>query len=232
MITRKNLSTLALLAAFTTASANAATINSTSADGEVNSDSTLGNNTNDQSSIGRWTASPDFVTVLPFELPTLNPGESFDAAELSLTLRAKFNSGSFAPSGTSSIGFNIDLVGLDRVAASDTLLGTDYAASGTVLEDPFVFDSDTIGATYSSDITSWLNTQYDNGNNAGEFVFLRVQSDLDDPGALSDQTIYQFFTSENGTDTPEISYEVVPEPSSLMLGLGLGGLLVARRRRG
>lgn len=204
----------------TTISTQAATIVSSTSDGEALSNATTGafNNTNILAG-AYYGGGPGTVPVFAFELPTLGAGETFASATLTINLTAINGSPSF----------NADLIGI-RTAATDTVLGSDWAAAGTVLQDNFLTAASATGTTHTSiDFTAWLNLQYDNGNNAGDFAFIK----LDAEGTATGGNIGYFVsTANNGTvgNRPTLEFTTVPEPSSLAL-LGLGSLAFAYRRR-
>ncbi len=156
-------------------------------------------------------AGPGVAAVFAFQLPTLVAGESFSAASLDLNLTGI--------SGTPT--FNGDLVGI-RSNSSNAVLGSDYSG-GTLLHDDYVTTASTAGSQVSDDFAAWLNTQ-----TAGEFVFIRVEADIDVSGGVGSFTGYNFTTANSGT--PTLNVTIVPEPSSTAL-LGLGGLALILRRR-
>lgn len=166
-----------------------------------------------------YAAGPGLVPVFPFQLPTLAAGESFDTATLTLELASLL--------GTPT--FNGDIVGLDRTDPSPVVLGVDWGGSGTVLHDDFYTPASMPGVSSSNDFAAWLNTQYDNGTNAGEFVFLRVDAE----GATSGATAYSVASADNLTlQKPTLDYTTIsiPEPSAASL-FGLGCLAFVLRRR-
>ena len=211
--------------------ARADLIASDSADGTVNASSVIDTGSfNAQAG----TLGTERAYIIPFLLPTLGVGEGFVEADLRLMLF-----------GQNSSGFNADVYGLTRVAATPDIAAGDFYIgpldlSATLIQDNFFTTSSPgLGTPVNSDATgdanlaSWLNTQYDNGANAGQYVFLRVGVDASPTGDFR----YDVLTQNAGgaTEKPLITYTpgVVPEPSTALLvglaGLGVWGRL--RRRR-
>jgi hypothetical protein len=129
-----------------------------------------------------------------------------------------------------------DLYGMTRVDAADTSLVGDFYegplnGSNTLLQESILTSTSSVGAN-STDasggvaLTAFLNTQYDGGTNAGNYVFLRLSSDVLPSGG---NQRYKIFTAGNTTRQPiaTITFDVVPEPSSAVLGLlGIGLFLL------
>lgn len=206
----------ALLAAGVTASsASAATVISSTSDAEATSGGGVGALGNQSILAGAYyAAGPGVTPVFAFLLPTLGPGETFSSASISLEL--------LSISGTPT--FNGDIVGI-RSNAADTVLGADWAATGTMLHDDFYTSGSSAGASTSNDFAAWLNTQND-----GEYVFIKL--DAEGTGGVGSFTGYNVKSANHAsaTNLPTLNYTVVPEPSSAAL-LGLGGLALLKRRR-
>lgn len=211
----------ALASGVATCASPAITIIADAADAQARSTSTTGQATVSTFFAGTYyNAGPGLVPVFPFQLPTLAAGESFDTATLTLELTSLFGS---TPT------FNGDIVGLDRIASAPTVLGVDWGGAGTILEDNFYTPSSTASIGTTIDFASWMNTQYDGGANAGEYVFIRVDAE----GSTSGRSAYVVASADNATaQVPTIDYTVaaIPEPTSASL-LGLGCLALALRRR-
>ncbi len=176
--------------------------------------------------------------IYAFKLPSLgNVSNPFASATLGLTFYAK--------DGTP--GFNIDLYGLGT-SASSTVVGSDYySGSGdstpgvTLLEANILTPStatttaDSPNNVFSTSLAGYLNAEYADGANAGDYVILRFSADQS--GITSDVNYHIESNPGNGTpgDLPQISYTLapVPEPSSIALfGMaGLASLMVVRRHR-
>ena len=171
----------------------------------------------------------DRAFIIPFLLPTLGAGELFDVADLRLML---FGSG--------GVTFNADVYGLSRLSGVSSILAADFFIgasdpTATLIQDDFFTPtSPGLGTAVNSDatgdanLTDWLNTQYNGGVNAGQFVFIRVNSDVNPTGDFR----YDVLTQNAGgaTEKPLISYStVVPEPGTAMLMVL--GLVACRRWR-
>lgn len=175
--------------------------------------------------------------VIPFQLPSLgNINDPFATAVLGVTF--------FSVDGTPAA--NLDLYGLGVRSTSDVLSG-DYfsgaldSSSGiTLLEDNIITPStsmtsaDSPNNVFSTDLASYLNTAYNGGANAGDYVFLRFSYDQSGVGSDINYHIESNPGSGTPADYPQISYTLapVPEPSSLALtAMGLAGAFVLVRRR-
>lgn len=184
------------------------------------------------------TTTPESSPVYAFQLPSLgNVSDPFATATLGLTFYAK--------DGTPT--FNIDLYGLG-VSASPTVVASQYySGSGdttsgvTLLENGILTPStpmtsaDQPNNVFSTDLSSYLNTAYAGGVNAGEYVILRFSATQS--GINTDVNYHIESNPGNGTpaDLLQISYTLssVPEPSTIaMCGLGwLATVMMIRRRR-
>ena len=183
--------------------------------------------------------------VVPIQLPTLPAGATFGSVDLAfghngpgahpVDGRAGFF-GAVAPD------YNLDLYGLSRVSADADVIEADHFSgpsdvSATLVQDNFM-DPDSPGdrAVIHTDgagdlaLESWLNLMYDNGANAGMYVFVRLNPDGVE-GTLP-YSGYQVMTAGAGgaEEKPALTYTVVPEPATFALMLA-GMLAVGRRRR-
>lgn len=167
--------------------------------------------------------------VLVFELPTLLPGQTIANATFSTRI----------VNNTSSLGTgNLDLYGLN-FRSSSAVLGSDYfsgaldaSAGATLLRDNYAVTTAngtvTANAATRLNLTNYLNAQILAGAGSGSYIFLRLSNDVE---PLPTATSFFFVGSNtNTTLEPTLTFDIIPEPSSLLLG-GLGGLALAIRRR-
>ena len=175
------------------------------------------------------------AAVLPFELPTLAPGETITSANLLVN--------NLGASGTPSNAYNADLYGLGfrssaAVLASDFYAGpTPDPTDATLLQADFLTfgasgGSEDVETNAAADATllDYLNAQYANGAEGGDFVFFRLNPDV--ATTPNNFERYQIAAEENNTFSPaELTIEtVVPEPGTMAL-VGVAGLLALGRRR-
>ena len=184
------------------------------------------------------TTTPESSPVYAFQLPSLgNLNNPFASATLGLTFYAK--------DGTPT--FNVDLYGLGLSASPTVLAGDYYSGSGdttpgvTRLEAGILTpttsmtSADSPNNVFSTDLSAYLNTAYDGGANAGDYVILRFSATQS--GINTDVNYHIESNPGNGTpgDLPQISYSLtsVPEPSAIaMCGLAsLATVMMIRRRR-
>mgnify|MGYP006297365801 FL=1 len=172
--------------------------------------------------------------VMVFQLPDVGAvPDPFTSALLSVSERATGHYGSSGVQHTT-----VDLYGLDRTSSSpvvdiddgDGMI--DYDAAGTLLHDNWFNYSGTSWTAESTDVTDFVNTQYDGGSGAGDYVFMRLQFD---PNGSYMSTYARYYIaagdySDTDASVPTITYEAVPEPASFVL-VGLGSALLACRRR-
>lgn len=183
--------------------------------------------------------SKSTVAVLPFLMPDLGVGGSFTSADLQVSPKYKTDP---APN------FNVELYGLNHATDTLTVTTADHYIAGDdpgnhLLQDAFVTPAT---ATYQNavlhtdnagdaQLLAWLNAIYDNGNNAGKYVYLRLSPDLTTTPGGSLSGYFQILTSSNDSATVplRIAYtaETVPEPASVALMLGGMALLIKCRPR-
>ena len=219
----------------TSSLAPAATLTTTTADARVRFDgqlSTTGTSI-EVGSHGSNYATSQFrsVYIMPFLLPTLGVGETIGNASLSFSVDTIDN----MPNDQ-----NADLYGLARVDGADTAVAGDFFegaldGSNILLQDSILTSLSSVGLNSTNTsggiaLTSFLNTQYNGGANAGNYVFLRISSDVLPSGG---NQRYKIATADNTTSQAiaTINYSVVPEPGSTLLGLLGTGFFFLRRRR-
>lgn len=211
----------------------AATVVTTAGDARVRVDGNVASGSSSAVEVGsHGAATSNFrsVFVMPFLLPTLGAGESFANVSLSFTVDAIDN----IPATQ-----NADLYGLTRIGVgSDAAASGDFFegaldASNTLLQDNILTSTSSTGAnstnaTGGANLTTFLNTQAASAS-AGDFVFLRLSTDVVPSGGTQR---FRIVTANSATPAQfaTITYDIIPEPSSLAL-LGLGGLALLRRRR-
>ncbi len=183
--------------------------------------------------------------VLPFQLPTLAAGEVFDTVKLSLTL---MEIGPSRIAGSPGSGgqvptFGIDLYGLTH-RASSAVLGTDFYQGSTpqsgvtMIQANFINSSTTLGLVEfsGSTLVNYLNAQYDNGNNAGRWVFLRLNPNSAHVGTNDQRYRFSMADYSNPPNPwsaviPQLEYTVIPEPGAVALvAVGFLALILLRRR--
>ncbi len=122
--------------------------------------------------------------VLPFQVPTLDPGAHFATADFRVWL--------FDIVGQSNVPFALDLYALPARAAN-TVLPEDYYAhrtpdaNATLLQESFLVPGMTNGTgsaarapaivtsnAANTTLVNYLNTAYDSGAGAGSWIFLRL----------------------------------------------------------
>lgn len=214
----------------------------------VNSNSTLRNVGEPDELVRAGNLSTEGRAIIfPFQLPTLAPGEVFATAKLSLTLMEKGNvriagspgSGGVAPS------YGIDLYGLGssrsnaEVLVGDFYQGATPQVGATMLQSAFITNATPLGLVEfsGSALVDYLNAQYDNGANAGQWIFLRLNPNVG-TGIANDQR-YRFSMADYSNPPnawtaviPQIEYTAIPEQSAFaLLAISLAVVLTFRRRR-
>ncbi|MGE9289603.1 MAG: hypothetical protein ACQKBT_01355 [Puniceicoccales bacterium] len=189
--------------------------------------------------VGRSSDGINAVTLFCFQLPELEDDEYFSAT--SLTFRVSSSNG--AP-----INANTDLYAIYGeenstvlsdyyyIGASDTtdatLIQNDIIESGIVASGDYTTDS--AGSTILGD---YLNSLYEDGDPAGDYIFLRLSLDSF-PSPTNGR--YTPLTGNTGTTggKPYLTYTLstIPEPAEAglligILALGCIGLVRNRNRR-
>lgn len=178
--------------------------------------------------------------ILVFELPTLTAFQQINTttgSENKLTFRFDgYRSGS-----SSNLG-SLDLYGL-AFRSSSTVLASDYfngaldsAAGVSLIQNDIVAASNASSGTKQTDaaadtaLGTFLAAQYSNGAVGGDFVFFRLN--FDGPTTPNEANGFTISSANNGTsgNRPTLTVDVIPEPSTALLG-ALGVLALLRRRR-
>lgn len=179
----------------------------------------------------------DQAGIAVFELPDL-AGETIGTASLDFT----FTSGAFLGPGGDGLPKGVDVYGL-RTSSSNAVQTSDYGFGSTpgngdlIQDDIFVITNSepfpgavsiSTDATGDANLASWLQNQYDNGANAGDYVFIRLNLDDATNNALA------FGSANNATEAnrPSLTIATVPEPTAYaaLLGLLVLGWVYVRKR--
>ena len=129
----------------------------------------------------------DMCSVFMFQLPSLDGG-TVSSANIGINTRVSYP-------GALSYPVSLDLYGV-RSASTPTVLASDYApvgdnvGNGTLIQNDVVSLTDNNDQTYASftpistsatgdaALASWISAQYDAGAVAGDYVFLRLNTDV------------------------------------------------------
>lgn len=157
-------------------------------------------------------------TVIGFTLPTLNPGETINAATFSITVT----------SGSTGNAYNVALFGLATTNPNtgDTTDPIDFFSQSSTGAINATFTSNLAGAgsTPSTNVLTFINSFYTGGGTPSQSeVFFRLNQDE----VLSLTTLDRVTFTIN---TAALSLNVIPEPSTALLG-ALGMLVLIRRKR-
>lgn len=172
-----------------TSLSQADTITADVADASARSGDSSGQNTNTVLFAGGYYASgPGISPVFPFQLPDLGAGEPFTSATLTLELQSLLRG---------PVTFNGDIIGLERIEDDPAIIGADWGSDGNLLHDDFYTPESAFGVSTTNDFSDWLNTQYANGDNAGKFVFIRVETNTDGVKVEGNVSAYTIATSDH-----------------------------------
>ena len=187
--------------ATTDASAEPTDINGNSADTSVEEDGYVRWGGEETARSGGADTDHDHCFVLVFELPTLGQGQTITAANLKFYYEG---TGYYTPQG------NIDVHGLDYRTTSSVVSGDFYQGSftgdenSTGIQDDIVTPSTstgTINTSSSADtaLKNYLNAQYTAGAEGGDYVFLRINNDINETN--SPQRYYEVSTANHSTSS-------------------------------
>lgn len=189
-----------------------------------------------EANVGEWFGPGLTTIVIPFELPNLgavaNPFLSADFGVMVFEI------------GNATVT-DVDLYGVrvsssPAIAASDHYHGATPDPNATLIQASFLTPSSSAGfvgapnnttnATGSANLLSYLNSAYDGGDGAGDFVFLRLSYASDSYASGWDAYKITMRNAGQTGEWPVINYTAIPEPGAALLG-GLGMLALLRRRR-
>ena len=187
--------------ATTDASAEPTDIDGSTADTSVESDGYVRWGGEETARSGGADTDHDHCFVLVFELPTLGQGETVTAANLKFYYEG---TSYYTPQG------NIDVHGLDYRTTSSVVSGDFYQGSftgdedSTGIQDDIVTPSTSTGDINTSSggdtaLKNYLNAQYTAGAEGGDYVFLRINNDIDESN--SPQRYYEVSTANHSTSS-------------------------------
>ena len=133
------------------------------------------------------------VGVIVFQLPEVPPGKEIDEIKLRIAHAGR--------DGISSINYDVDLRGI-RHNSNNTVLTSDYADSGELLQESII-TPDTTPPVYietnnagTTNLTNWIKDLYDNGAEAGDYVFIKLQFS-EEPDDLNNINSYRILSGDN-----------------------------------
>ncbi|MEP2026209.1 MAG: putative Ig domain-containing protein [Reichenbachiella sp.] len=138
--------------------------------------------------VGGASSAYDAGLVIPFQLPTLPAGHEVADASFSMNLVAKVNS----PVG------NMNLSGITYRSTSGVQVA-DYSASPTLIETGYITSATAAGVVSINDdqeLADFINDQYDAGAVAGDYIFFKVQSEVDE----ANYSYWNMSTADDGNN--------------------------------
>lgn len=194
------------------------------------------NNDSWEGNVGEWFGNGLTTIVIPFELPNLGAvANPFLSADFSVMVHTM---------GDNTVT-DVDLYGVrvsssPAIAASDHYHGAAVDPGATLIQASFLTPSSPAGfvgapnnstdSTGNANLLSYLNSAYDGGSGAGQFVFLRLSYGADDYATGWDAYKITMRNAGQTGEWPVINFSAIPEPSATLLG-GLSMLALLRRRR-
>lgn len=159
--------------------------------------------------VGGASSTYDGSMIYVFELPTLAAGESVLDASLSFEYLDQDND----PDG------NVDLYGLpfqtNTTVSTSMYYDGSYGgdSSATAIDDDILTLADSFGtittsSTGAANLVAYLNDQYANGAQGGDFVFLRLNSDI-----VNEPNYHYYVVATGNSNTPPV----------LTIGVGMSG---------
>ena len=148
---------------------------------------------------GKETDGHDQCIVYVFKLPALQQGETVTEANIKFYYES---TSYYTPQG------NVDVHGLDYRGSNSVVSGDFYQGSftgdenSTGIQDDIVTPSTSTGTINSSSsgdtaLKNYLNAQYTGGAEGGDYVFLRLNSDINETN--SPQRYYKFSMANHAT---------------------------------
>ncbi|MEO9968177.1 MAG: putative Ig domain-containing protein [Reichenbachiella sp.] len=147
--------------------------------------------------VGGASSAYDAGLVIPFQLPALPTGHEVADASFAMNLVAKVNS----PVG------NMNVSGVTYRSASSVQVA-DYTASSTLIETGFITSSTAAGVVSISDdqeLADFINDQYDAGAVAGDYIFFKVQSDVNE----ANYSYWNMSTADDGNNSKKPTLSLV-----------------------
>ncbi|MEP0367030.1 MAG: putative Ig domain-containing protein [Cyclobacteriaceae bacterium] len=147
--------------------------------------------------VGGASSAYDAGLIMPFQLPALPAGHEVSEASFSAKLVSKVNS----PVG------NMNLHGVTSRSTSGVLV-SDYTASSTLVETGYITSSTAAGVvslTNDQELADFINAQYAAGAVAGDYIFFKIQSDVDE----ANYSYWTMSTADDGSQSNQPTLTIV-----------------------